>query len=89
MLTIHDCTFEVRWTGCDLFSPHAERAAVNIMLDLLDMSPGSVKRLARSPRELALTRQVARAHLKRAFAARGKSMPPNADIVLEVVQCPA
>lgn len=88
MLTIHDYTFQVRWSGCGIFSPHAERVATSIMLDLLGMSPESVKRLAQSPRELALTRQVARAYLKHACAARGKPMPPKANIVLEVIACP-
>ena len=88
MLTIHDCTFEVCWRGWGVFTPHAERVAEGILLDLLEMSPESVQRLARSKRELTLTRKVALARLAVILAKRGKVTPQNSDIVLRVVSCP-
>ena len=63
MLTIHGCTFQVSWTGWGPFTVHAERVAVDIMVELQEMSPEGVQRLARSPRELNLTGRVARARL--------------------------
>lgn len=85
MLTIHDCTFQVRWRGWGAFMPQAERVAMDIMVDLLGMSPSSIRQLARSAAERELTRKVALSRLASMLACRGRPMPRNADIVLEVM----
>jgi len=83
MLTVHDCTFQMHWTGWGSASIHAERVAADVMLDLIRMSPENIKRLARSPRELTLTSRVARTRVAIILAHRGKKMPPKANIFLE------
>jgi hypothetical protein len=85
MLAIHDCTFQVSWRGWGPFTPHAERVAVDIMVELQEMSPEGVQRLARSPRELNLTGRVARARLAVILAHRNRVTPKHADIVLEAL----
>lgn len=85
MLTIHDCTFQVSWSGWGLFTPHAERVALGVMLDLLEMSPDSVRRVAQSPGELDLTARVARARVATIIARRGRAVPLKACIVLEAL----
>ena len=51
MLALHECTFEVRYTGWGAYSALAEGVAEDIFLDLLNMSPDSVQR------------QIGRAHV--------------------------
>ena len=88
MLTIHDCTFDVRVTGWGSLTTLAESVAFDLVLDLLNMSPGHVQRLARSPVEMAKTRRVAMGRAATMAARRGKKMPQGCDIIVEVVSCP-
>lgn len=85
MLTIHDCTFQVSWAGWGVSTLHAERVALSVMLDLMDMSPAAVRRLAQSPYELELTGRVARARVATLIARRGRAVPLKAAIVLEAL----
>jgi hypothetical protein len=85
MLTLHDCTFQVSWSGWGPSTPHAERVALGVMLDLLEMSPDSVRRIAQSPGELDLTARVARARVATIIARRGRAVPRKACIVLEAL----
>jgi hypothetical protein len=85
MLTIHDCTFQVSWSGWGPATVHAERVALGVMLDLLEMSPDSVRRIAQSPGELDLTARVARARVATIIARRGRAVPLKASIVLEAL----
>jgi hypothetical protein len=85
MLTIHDCTFQVIWSGWGPSTVYAERVALGVMLDLLEMSPDSVRRIARSPAELDLTARVARARVATIIARRGRAVPLKACIVLEAL----
>ena len=88
MLALHECTFEVRYTGWGAYSALAEGVAEDILLDLLNMSPDSVQRLARSKRELTLTAKVARARIATMLARRGRPVPQKGDIKLMVIACP-
>ena len=85
MLTIHDCTFQVSWAGWGVSTIHAERVALGVMLDLMEMGPEAVRRLAQSPAELELTARVARARAASLIARRGRPVPLKAAIVLEVL----
>ena len=88
MLTLHECTFEVQYTGWGAFGHLAEDVAEDILLDLLNMSADSVQRLARSKREVTLTSKVARSRLTTMLVRRGKGVPQKGDIRLVVVTCP-
>ena len=85
MLTIHDCTFQVSWAGWGVSTIHAERVALGVMLDLMEMGPEAVRRLAQSPYELELTGRVARARVASLVARRGRPVPLKAAIVLEAL----
>lgn len=88
MLTIHDCTFEVQYTGWGAHTYLAVNVAEGMLIDLLEMSPESVQRLARSKRELTLTSKVALARLATMLARRGRPVPHKGDIKLMVITCP-
>lgn len=88
MLTIHDCTFDVRVTGWGTLTPVAEHVAINLVLDLLNMSCDHVQRIARSPNEIIKTRRVAIANVAARLTRQDKRMPQGCDIVVEVISCP-
>lgn len=75
MLTIHDCTFEVRWQGWGAHTPYAERVAQATMLRLLNMEPDEVRKFARSKRSQALMSAGARLAVVSLLAKRGKDVP--------------
>ena len=88
MLTLHGCTFEVQYAGWGAHSSLAEAVAEGMLIDLLEMSPESVQRLARSKRELTVTAKVARARIATMLARRGRPVPQKGDIKLMVIACP-
>ena len=88
MLALHGCTFEVHYAGWGAHSSLAEGVAEDILLDLLNMSPDSVQRIARSRRELDKTAKVARARIATMLARRGRPVPQKGDIKLMVIACP-
>lgn len=88
MLTIHDCTFEVRWAGWSKYTPYAEQVSQAVMMRLLNMSPQETMRLARSQRALSAMSLGARLAIEKLLAKRGANVPYNGVIALEVVSCP-
>lgn len=85
MLTVHDCTFEMRWSGWGPYTQLAERTAAGTYLYLLRMPPAQVHKLAKSKRALATMTSGARLTLRQQLEARGAPVPPSATISLEVI----
>lgn len=85
MLTIHDCTFDIRVVNWGSLTKLAEHAAYEIALALLNMSERNVLYIARTPAELAKMR---RAEMANMAAKRGRQLPQGCDIIVEVVSCP-
>lgn len=85
MLTIHDHTFDLRWRGWGKSTPHVERIAQATFVRLLHMSPEEIRRLAKNRRAQISMAQGAKIVAKNLLAKRGLPVPPNGDIVLEVV----
>lgn len=85
MLTVHDCTFDIRVVNWGSLTKLAEHAAFEIALALLNMSERSVHYIARTPAELTKMRRAEMANLA---AARGRQLPQNCDIIVEVIACP-
>lgn len=82
MLTIHDCTFEMQWSGWGSQTPTAERVAGAVMYRLLTMPAEGVRRVARSPRSLNAMSRGALLAARKDLLARGKTIPLNGKIEL-------
>lgn len=88
MLTVHDCTFEVRWQGWGAHTPYAERAAYGVMKTILTMKPEEVRKLARSSHARGVMIGGARNAIIKQLALKSKTMSHVGVIELEGVECP-
>lgn len=88
MLTVHDCTFDVRWSGWGAYTPYAERVAQGVMLTILTMAPDKVRRLAASQQKQADMSLGARIAIDRMLAKKNKATPLKGTIAVEAVTCP-
>lgn len=85
MLTVHDRTFEMRWSCWGKHTPLAERMAGATYVRLLRMSPAQIYQLASSKRAQMAMSNGARLAMRQLLTARGVAMPAAAEISLEVV----
>ena len=85
MLTVHDVTLNITWKGWGSQSYLVERVAEMEMFDLLQKTPDAIGLLARSKHSMMKENDALRYAVRRMFNVRGKPIPINGVITLEVV----
>lgn len=88
MLTVHDCTFEVNWSGWGPRTMYAERVALGFMYGLLRESPERAHRLAHSQRAQKAEGIALQVAVLQLLVKNGKSVPSAGTITVKGFPCP-